>query len=160
MEEIQDRYLPEIPNPRRQEIWDDFNSLNKLVSEIIPICSIWISGSFLSDKSEPSDIDLLYIFKIDDVEECVKNPIHLSILEDIARNHIRVKLDMKVDTRLFIWYPNPTTGLLPQLMEPYAKRGFWDEFWSRRYKTKGESHPEDALVRQGYLEVVLDGFTL
>lgn len=160
VDEIKDRYVEQISSDRRREIWDDFETVRKLISSIIPICSIWISGSFLSDKVEPSDIDLLFIFKESDVTACKSNPSFDSMLRDLGSNQLRVKGGLKVDTRWILWMPNITTGFSSGtvLETIYAKRGFWDEFWSRRYKIKGESHTEDANLKQGYLEVIVNGF--
>lgn len=160
--EIHHRYVEEISSDRRTLIWEHFENVYKLVSASIPICSIWVAGSFMSDKVEPSDIDLLFIFKESDVNARLSDPAFYSMMVDLGNDTLKSTYGWLIDTRWIIWTPNsiPAFAHRTALADQYANRGFWDEFWSRRYKVKGEMHPEDANLRQGYLEVIFDGFAI
>lgn len=161
-EEIHHRYVEEISSDRRTLIWEHFENVYNLVSASIPICSIWIAGSFMSDKVEPSDIDLLFIFKESDIDARLSDPSFYSMIIDLGDNSLNSIYGWLIDTRWIIWTPNslPSFTLRTALADQYALRGFWDEFWSRRYTVKDEMHPEDANLRQGYLEVIFDDFTI
>ena len=160
LDEIHGRYVEEISSDRRTLVWEHFENVFNLVSAVIPICSIWIAGSFVSDKLSPSDIDLFFIFKDSDINARIADGNFVSMMIDLGNNSLGTNQNWLIDTRWMPWVPNQYPFKPPALTEHYAARGFWDEFWSRRYRVKGQQHPDDANLKQGYLEVILNGFTV
>lgn len=115
----------------RSEIWNDFVSSTEQLRSIIPVAWVWISGSFISSKLNPDDIDVVYWGTSDLVQN------HLSIeqrfvLQIFAENQVRNVTGLRVDTRYCRWLVNPTTASLGGLEhDQYLKsRGFWDDFGS------------------------------
>lgn len=159
-EEIHERYVESVHNSRRETIWDDFQNHIRILNTVIPICSVWISGSFVSARETPSDIDIVYILKNADIQEALKIPQASAILIDISENKFMERQMALIDVYILDWTPNPLPSRPPHTTAYYELRGYWDELWSRRYTVKGEIHSEDALIRHGYLEVIIDGFNV
>lgn len=50
----------------RQWLWSDFQSWLRAVRSELTVKALWISGSFLSDKERPSDIDVIAWLPLED----------------------------------------------------------------------------------------------
>lgn len=145
----------------RTAIWNDFESATASIRSAVPLVCVWIGGSFLTDKIDPDDIDLVY-WCHDARMNQVADPQDREFLQLIAHNHIRAETGLRVDTRFGIWHLNPSTGGRNSSEDKsyLEKRGFWDDFWMRKRSGDKTSPPqiEDALPRRGYFEIALDGF--
>ena len=144
----------------RSIIWDNFISSTEQLRSIIPIAWVWISGSFISAKLDPDDIDVVY-WGTTDLSQNTLSLNERFILQIFAENKLRKLTGLRVDTRYCRWFVNPSTGDVRSLEHDLylQSRGFWDDFWLRaRTNAKGEPGDlSDAYPKRGYLEVMLDG---
>lgn len=145
----------------RKQIWQDFLSATSALRSIVPVINVWVGGSFLTDKLDPDDIDLVYWCE-DELVNKVTDPCERMLLQLFARNQVRTMTGLRVDTRYCQWYlyPEADRGTC-RAHETYAcRRGYWDDFWMRRRTGEKGAAPQraDALPKRGYFEVELDGF--
>jgi hypothetical protein len=145
----------------RAQIWSDFEEATRGLRSVVPVVCVWIGGSFLTDKLDPDDIDLVY-WCLDTEVSKVTDEKARRLLQCFALNSIRAITALRVDTHLCIWHmhPDAPNGPSPQHSEYVHLRGYWDDFWMRmRSGAKDEpAQLADALPRRGYFEVSLDGF--
>mgnify|MGYP001188826815 CR=1 FL=1 len=144
----------------RRSIWSDFESATAGLRGRLPVAWVWISGSFISTKLDPDDIDVIYW--CEDVNlDSVSDLRDKFMIELFATNALRATFNLRVDSRIGRWHIRPEPGIQDTTEHHnYAKqRGFWDDFWLRR-RSGPKGSPavrEDALARRGYVEVFLDG---
>lgn len=147
-------------NTHRQELLQELETLFSLVKAVIPICAAWISGSYLTDKDQPGDVDVVLVFSEDDVNQ-LTDPGHKRLVTPQGLRLLAMAQALRVDVYLLVWRarPEPTPTFLDRgyLMD----RGYWDDFWLRmRTVPKGTPSTRDcALPRRGYVEVILDGYS-
>lgn len=144
----------------RSSIWAEFMSATDQLRSIVPVCSVWISGSFLTAKIDPDDIDVLYWCEDRHVAG-VTNSVDRLMLQKFAMNELRADLGLRIDSRVGEWHARPEPAFLntPSDRAHILIRGFWDDFWQRvRSGSKGAAPVRlDALPMRGYVEVTLDG---
>lgn len=147
----------------RAEIWAHFVSATEHLRTIVPVCSVWISGSFISAKLNPDDIDVIYWCEdrhIDSIDPARQTD--RLVLQKFSMNALRQDLGLRLDVRVGRWHARPETSLTAAAADRsyIAQRGFWDDFWLRKRSGIKGAPPtrSDALPRRGYLEVILDGF--
>lgn len=145
----------------RKQIWQDFWSATAGLRSVVPVISVWVGGSFLTDKLDPDDIDLVYWCQ-DTLVNQVSDPQDRELLQLFATNQVRAKTGLRVDTRYCQWYlfPEADRSTCLEHQQYVYQRGFWDDFWMRR-RTGAKGDPPqlaDALPKRGYFEVELDGF--
>ncbi|MDH6237891.1 hypothetical protein [Cryobacterium sp. CG_9.6] len=126
----------------------------------MPVAWVWIGGSFISNKSDPDDLDVVYWCE-DRLVDQVSDPNDKLVLQLFATNQVREVTGLRVDTRYCRWHVRPEAGVQNTIEHHQytMERGFWDDFWLRK-RTGEKNAPavrEDALPRRGYLEVMLDG---
>jgi len=144
----------------RQEIWTHFESATAELRRIVPVAHVWIAGSFLTNKPDPDDIDLVYWCEDRHIDN-VSDVRDKQILELFAKNKVRTQTGLRVDTRYGRWHVHPDADrvMTAQHLSYSQTRGYWDDFWLRM-RSGSKTDPrvrEDALPRRGYLEVILDG---
>ncbi|OBH55023.1 hypothetical protein A5687_03350 [Mycobacterium mantenii] len=160
-DEIHSRFV-DNKSARRQEVWDDWNKATTLLNSHLPICAVWLSGSFLTQKDEPDDVDCVYWAEDTEIDRARTNPISATIIDVFAqKDALRSLVGLRVDTFVVPW--NCCSDLANATIATasyFQNRGHWDDFWQRmRSGGKGAAAVrEDALPRRGYLEVILDGF--
>jgi hypothetical protein len=150
----------------RPTIWADWQKITAQTRKIIPVAAAWLGGSFVTDKDDPDDLDVVYL--IDSRESAVvTKPLHRGFLALLAQGHaLRDTSGARLDTFVINWVPDPDgTGLAGPSVVPgfddYTKsRGYWDDLWQRKLSGPKMSPrvPSDALPKRGYLEVILDDF--
>lgn len=145
--------------PERAAIWTDWLTALGVLKQLVgDVPAAWLSGSFLTSKAVPGDIDSLFI--IDAAEYAAAQarlaPDHLPILRALAGgNGARNVLGLNVDSYILEWDPTPTPEPISQ-GGYYANRGYWDDLWVR-VKDPNDSRLE-SIPRRGYLEVIIDGY--
>lgn len=145
----------------RQTVWDDWKQITAQVRKVVPVAAVWLSGSFLTDKMDPDDLDVVYIIDARQAT-AVTNPLHKGFLSLLSQGkELRNLRGKRLDTFVINWVPDPGgQGTSPGFSEYVANRGYWDDLWQRRLS--GPKHatrvPSDALPKRGYLEVILDDF--
>lgn len=160
--EIEDRFVTGIPTPRRAEVWSHWLQATSHLRALVPVCAAWLGGSFLSQKPEPDDVDVLYVIGSRELLAArFGNPAAANVLAAFSTaRQVRAMSGLRVDTFIHSWTRNSSTDL-PRLThgESYMGRGYWDELWSRRLNgPKGSRSDADAVPSRGFLEVVLDGY--
>lgn len=144
----------------RHEIWADFEDATAVFRGIVPTAYVWIAGSFVTNKLDPDDLDLIYWCE-DRLVDAVSDPRDKLTLQMFATNQVRATTGYRLDTRYGRWHVHPEAAsvLTMEHRQYTANRGYWDDFWHRRRSgAKGDPPTrEDALPRAGYLEVMLDG---
>lgn len=145
--------------PERASIWHDWLSALAVLKTLVgTVPAAWLSGSFLTDKPVPSDIDSVFVLDIADLESAYQrlSPDQWAVVQAFAGGHgARELLDLNVDSYILTWHPTPT----PQRTSPeayYRDRGYWDDLWVR-VKDPQDARQE-AVPRRGYVEVMVDGY--
>ena len=163
LEEIEKRFVDSYQNSStRAGIWDEFQQFLGELQRIIPVCAIWIGGSFISEKNNPADIDLLLIVDSNKLEHLQLSDEDNKFLYACTKGHEIWKtlgISLRVDTYTVFWKAIPN-GIPPESEEYYQARGYWDDFWQRyRSGSKTDTYVrEDSFPRRGYLEVVINGY--
>lgn len=144
----------------RAAIWNDFESATAGIRSVVPVAWVWVGGSFISNKLDPDDIDVVYWCE-DRFVDRVTDPREKYILQLFATNQVRAKTKLRVDTRYCRWhvFPEATQRRTIEHNAYSADRGYWDDLWLRKRSGAKTDPPvrDDALPRRGYAEVMLDG---
>ena len=82
-----------VNTPRRKELFKNLQKFLKLCIDAKGIESIYIGGSFTTDKAEPGDIDLLVIF----TNELLYSSDKLSESAEIITDFIRVRQEYEIE---------------------------------------------------------------
>lgn len=164
LEEIKSHYVDDprfAKSATRAEIWQHFESATDGIRSVVPVVCVWVGGSFLTDKIDPDDIDLVY-WGEDVLVDQVTDPKDRYILQMFGMNQVRPATGLRVDTRYCLWHVFPEADRAHSVEhQSYAlNRGYWDDFWMRKRNGAKEDPPQrpDALPQRGYFEVTLDGF--
>ena len=163
LEEVATTWLdaPEIGHSTtRRLIWDHWMEAKERLRDAVPVAMVWLSGSFLSPKPDPDDLDCVWVIDETLLAVARMEPDRKRLIGLFADNQLKT-VGMRVDSFVLAWRRRPEIAPRDQRDHEYLhSRGYWDDFWQRtRTGTKGaEPHRDDALPRRGYLEVVLDGF--
>lgn len=125
VEEFTERFVK--VTERRKELFGKYQQFTKLCNQAKGIEEHYLDGSYVTDKEEPGDIDLLFTFN-DDVYD--SNKSYNSYFE-ITRQQKRMKEDYEVH----VFYAKNTTDV-----DPLDMQIFWEkekkkvlEWWSRFY---------------------------
>lgn len=114
----------------------------------------------MTAKPEPGDIDITL----------VANGSHLQTLIDKRDPNLRLfnidflrdlcdQESLRIDPFILPW--NPRIERQSSLTYTYeATRGYWDDWWQRQRQGDKDNTPTIgwAVPRQGYLEVILNGY--
>lgn len=141
---------------KRQELWTQWTDLTAALQEFVAeVPAVWLSGSFLTDKEEPRDIDCVYLLEWTQIVVAKMDPEAAQLLTALASNQVKHVFGLSVDTFILEW--SPTSGAKrPSWAKQYLEdRGYWDDLWSRERSTDARV---EAMPRRGYLEVGLDGY--
>lgn len=149
-----------VTSASRPVIWEHFESAVGELQRILPVAYVWIAGSFITNKPEPDDLDLVFWCE-DRFVHAVSDPKDRMILQVVAQNHLRRTTGLRLDTRIAHWHVHPEAASMrtPEYDAYVSLRGYWDDFWLRRRSGAKTDPPvrNDALPRAGYLEIMLDG---
>jgi hypothetical protein len=144
LDEVASRYAT---NDRRRKIWADFLKSTGMVRALATIHSVWLSGSYLTGKDQPGDIDTVYWVTAND-------PRAMQALVLMTRQHALKTSGLDVDFYALPYEPTPGHRSVGQRQYSEA-RGYWDDLWSRIKSTNPDI---EKLIRRGYLEVIIDGY--
>lgn len=149
-----------VVSTSRATIWAAFLRATEMLREVLPISAMWIGGSFVTDKPDPSDIDVLYIVSAQDYAQ-LQGDQALKRLAVFSENGALMKRGIPVDCSVLVW--NAIAEPQPDNPEhiPYLKwRGYWDDFLQRHTidKTKTPTR-SSSIPARGYLEVIDSDFT-
>lgn len=139
---------------RRPELWEELVKHRAMVECVLgSVNRIWLAGSFVSDKPDPSDVDLAYLVDAE-VYAAITQPEDLADLANLGDREWCVKQGMRVDACILSL---PATvdfrdlGVTGAMAagdgEIFQMLGLYDEIW-QRCRTGGG-------LRRGYVEVAL-----
>lgn len=152
----------------RKALWRHWEAAVQLLSRSSTVHRAWISGSFVTDKPSPRDIDATFLISGEDrLKRSVADRQVIESFEHRVRDPLTGKPvpahGMLVDSYIIDWAPHHPDGD-GKLSEPYSEyamyRGYWDDWWSRARVTSKKLPPQraDSFPRRGYLEVCFDDF--
>lgn len=147
----------------RSEIWAEFLLAIDGLRQVVPVIAIWVSGSFISPKDAPSDIDCTVWIESDILAVAGLDPAKNQQLAAFFQAGWLKSVGLRVDPYLGVW----RQVLEPSLSDDedkqyYWTRGQWDDFWQRvRSGPVGAAAVRaDVLPTRGYLEVQFDGYSV
>lgn len=140
-------------NDHRQELLDEARTFIDAVDRLAPIHVVWIGGSYLTDKEEPSDVDMSLL--ISEREYLAKQAFlsHESLKDFAAK--LQTRVDPFTIARVYRRGPERSVHELNHLVS----RGYWDDWWLRRRSIPPESYDLDPNPRRGYAEVNINGYS-
>ena len=125
VEEFVERFVN--VNERRKELFKKYQQFIKLCNNAKGIETHYLDGSYVRDKEEPGDIDLLIIFNDDvyDSEESYNSYFKI----------ITQKEEMKKDYEVHVFYAKNTSELEPLELQIHWKnyKEKFLEWWSKFY---------------------------
>lgn len=140
---------------------DRFNALQAILrifeNELkCKVLSLLIGGSFVTDKLDPNDIDVVFVIDFRSIN--TGKDLHaLSIFFENNRQNVPVQC--------FHLFWLPTTPADPYQLETiiiYQQgRGQWDDFWLRdvpKELRQVPPHAEQSFHKKGYVEVKINEF--
>lgn len=141
----------------RQEIYGDLAQVVELfrsfANDLIEV--VWIGGSFTSSKTDPGDIDCLFV-----LDQTVFNGLsktqQAKLLKLKRKDYVREKFGLKVEPFILVReeFENPweKDWVADKAVHYLAARGAWDDWWQRIRNDNGGSSSKPV---RGYLEVTL-----
>lgn len=142
--------------PERAAIWQDWLQALALLKQLVgTVPAAWLSGSFLSSKQVPGDIDSVFVVDAADLVAAhqVLSPPDWAVVIALANGGAKSH-GLNVDSFILEWWPMPTA--LDNAPEDYYKRrGYWDDLWVR---AKAPADRLESVPRRGYVEVMIDGY--
>jgi hypothetical protein len=89
--EIEAVFVAGFPaSTRRGPLFDSFRALRAAMMRVVPIREQWVNGSFVTDKSEPGDIDLVTIFDGETVDAL--DPASVVLLKGLVADKVSQQL--------------------------------------------------------------------
>lgn len=124
---------------------------------IHPVSALWVGGSYVSDKQEPGDIDVVFVIPARAIARAKSvggNALRVAgLLMDGDPDHEFPALGVKL-----LADEGPYVGAMPDASLTQKKwlahRGYWDQLWQCARGKNDEQHHGD----HGYLEVIIDGY--
>ncbi|MEU0877811.1 hypothetical protein ABZ345_04365 [Lentzea sp. NPDC005914] len=147
----------------RPQIWNDWITVRDGLRQILPVYTAWISGSFVSSKLDPDDMDIVFTVDGTAYDSLPVGMFARQAVDSLSRGrHFHEQAGKRLDTYIISWYPIPSPGPDMGTHENtyYLSRGHWDDFWQRKRITPKTLAPTqaDCIPRRGYLEVKLDDY--
>ncbi|QSE94164.1 hypothetical protein JWS13_38985 [Rhodococcus pseudokoreensis] len=145
-------------NAHRQNLLDEFEKFLALISKVVGIEAYWLSGTLLSDKEVPSDVDVVFVINEDKINSLAAGAKRLVTAKGLAE--LADRRNLRVDGYVLPWRVRPSVTIESEDEEYLRLRGYWDDFWMRRRSVPKGDPPERlcALPRRGYVEVIVDGY--
>lgn len=141
---------------RREEIWAHFAVANETLRRLVHVCSVWLSGSFVTTKAEPEDMDCVYFV---DARSRPSTAAEARLFDQFVGGAKLKQLGLAIDSYVVAWIYHSGVDLPVEAQEPLMMRGYWDDLWQRqRSGAKDVVHSDDGLPARGFVEVTLDGF--
>lgn len=171
MQEIEQQFVHDqqyAASSTRAPIWADWKRAVALLRSAVMVHRAWVSGSFLTDKLDPNDIDAIFIINRADWaarqqedKQVVESFINRQQTDDQGGSTPRH--GMRVDSYVIPWgaYRPDNSGKRPPPYQTYAEhRGYWDDWWSR-VRSPGSAKADlksECFPARGYVEVSFDAY--
>lgn len=143
-------------DPIRAQIWADWQTLVGVLRQIVGhLPAAWLSGSFVTSKAVPGDLDTVFIVDVADLRRVLAtNSRDAKLLQLVASGGAKAQLNLNLDAFVLPWDPKP--GSQDDASDDYYRyRGYWDDLWVRR---RDPDPRLDSIPRRGFLEVIVDGY--
>ncbi len=117
---------------------------------------MWVGGSFVSDKTDPGDVDVTYLLRARAYDRLDRET--LADLSDLTLRGWCVEQGMRVDAHLLrLPEEMPVSEMMPSLFtqgtsESFRDIGLYDELWQRTRIPSTDGTPTG--LRRGYVEVL------
>lgn len=143
----------------REAIWKEW-AQHRVIMEAVAgdITRLWVGGSFVSRKPDPSDVDVTYLLRAEAYDRLDRDT--LSYLDDLTLRAWCVENGMRVDAHL-VRLPEEmaVSQMMPSLLtreasESFRDIGLYDEVWQCTRGASGTNGVPGEL-RRGYVEVLL-----
>ena len=148
----------------RQGLWTEFALGLATLRSPVTVHAVWISGSFITDKLDPADIDATFLVnanqRYNHIADGDRRVVDSFLIQtDPATGERFRPHGLRIDSFVLDWGPyhgDPRTD--PGYHGYTMWRGYWDDFWLRE-RTDAKEAPfvaADSVPRRGYVEVSLD----
>ncbi|MFD8369241.1 DUF6932 family protein [Streptomyces sp. NPDC059688] len=142
----------------RREIWEEWTYHRTAVESLTgEVTRMWVGGSFISSKPEPSDVDVTYLVSARAYDALDAET--LAELDELTLRGWCVERGLRVDA-LLLRLPErlPVSQMVPSLLhsgtsDSFRDLGLYDEVWQCVKPASLNSVPSDP--RRGYVEVLL-----
>ncbi|WP_410469209.1 DUF6932 family protein [Streptomyces europaeiscabiei] len=142
----------------RREIWEEWSwHRTSVEAQVGEITRMWVGGSFVSTKPDPSDIDVTYLVS-DHIYDALDRET-LAVLHEFTDAVWCKEQNMRVDA-LLLRLPKklPVSQMAPSLLDPetsesFRDLGLCDEVCQAIKPPLVHSVPGE--LRRGYVEVLL-----
>ena len=125
----------------RREIWEEWTTHHRLVeAQVGEVTRMWVGGSFVSSKPDPSDVDVTYLVNAQVYDDLDRET--LTDLADLTDAAWCVEQGMRVDALLDA-----------KSSESFRDLGLYDEVCQAIKPPSVHSVPSE--LRRGYVEVLL-----
>lgn len=140
----------------RAELWSELTTHVALVSTVVgAVDRIWLAGSFVSGKLDPSDVDLAYLIAPEAFDSIATDPESIGYLDRLGTREWCVKQQMRIDAYMLrlpstvdFWALGIVGAMDDGDDTVFQQLGLYDEIWQRCRTDGGTS-------RRGYVEVAL-----
>lgn len=69
LDEVEKVFVQQFPSSEsRPVLFESFKLVRRAIQRVVPIKEQWVKGSFVTDKLEPGDIDVVTILRAEDVD--------------------------------------------------------------------------------------------
>ena len=140
LSEVQNQFTT---TDQRNDLWKKFLTVTGMFRGEGSVCAVWLSGSYLTSKEMPHDVDAVY---------WLGRGFDPRTAQRIAR-YVRDFMHMPLDCYPFVYEPTKGAGFTPDRYTWY--RGYWDDLWCR---LRSNDDNEARVSRRGYVEVIIDGW--
>ena len=158
MDELYTALVTSTGSAIRREIWEEWSTHRTMVeTQVGEISRMWVGGSFVSSKPDPSDVDVTYLVSASYYDALDHDTlVDLNDLTDAgwcAESGLRVDaLILRLPKRL------PVSQMAPSLLdsetsESFRDLGLYDEVCQAVKPASVHSVPSE--LRRGYVEVLL-----
>lgn len=171
--EIYDRFVAASAfraSSTREQVWGGFVSYmsawRRIEEQLAPQLSgdrialaVWLGGSFVSQKLDPSNLDLTVLVDGEVIASCQGKPGMGAITKLSHRAGMLARFKVSPCVVQYQYFRSPFRPQLignPKVEEYLMLRGAFDDWWQRARpdgEPKGEPTRESAAARRGYLEV-------
>lgn len=119
----------------RAALWQEWETATAAIrGSVGPIAACWISGSFLTPKDEPKDIDCVYVIHREVLEAVLPGSPGDNLLTVMISPSLSFRgvFGLRVDANLLPWWPRPgvCVGSTVRAERYLWMRGYWDDLWS------------------------------
>ncbi|MFE9907000.1 DUF6932 family protein [Streptomyces clavifer] len=144
----------------RWEIFKEWTLHRAAVEAVLgSVSRMWLAGSFVSGKIDPSDVDVTYLVAHDVYDAHAADSDLAEYLDNLGTRDWCVGQHMRVDARI-LRLPETvrfqdlgvTGAMAPGDRDVFYQLGLFDEIWQRCRPTMGDTRTDN---RRGYVEVLL-----